>query len=66
MGNRSFLKANEDSIAEKYFGIWGILKMATVKSIEPKNNSFSINHIIRCRFKLLPLEFSKFLLVLIL
>ena len=31
------------------FDIWGILKMATVKSSEPPNNSFSIHHIIRCR-----------------
>ena len=30
------------SIAEKCFDIWGILKMATVKSVEPRNNSFSI------------------------
>ena len=54
------------SIAEKCFDIWGILKMASVKSVEPQNNSFSINHIIRCRSKLLPLGFSKFVLVLIL
>ena len=55
-----------ESIAEKCFDIWGILKMASVKSVEPQNNSFSINHIIRCRSKLLPLGFSKFVLVLIL
>ena len=54
------------SIAEKCFDIWGILKMATVKSAEPGNNSFSINHIIRYRSKLLPVGFSKFVLVLIL
>ena len=41
--------------------------MATVKSAEPKNNSFSINHIfIRYRSNLLSLGFLKFLLVLIL
>ena len=28
--------------------------MATVKSVEPGNKFFSINHIIRCRAKLLP------------
>ena len=55
-----------NSIAEKCFEIWGILKMASVKSVEPGNNSFSINHIITCRSKLLPLGFSKFALVLIL
>ena len=54
------------SIAEKCFDIWGILKMASVKSVEPQNNFFSINHIIRCRSKFLPLGFSKFVLVLIL
>ena len=54
------------STAENCFDIWGILKMATVKSVEPGNNSFSINHIIRCRSKLLPLGFLKFVLVLIL
>ena len=54
------------SIAENCFDIWGILKMASVKSVEPESNSFSINHIIRCRSKLLPLGFSKFVLVLIL
>ena len=37
------------SIAEKCFDILGILKIATVKSVEPGNNSFSINHIFRCR-----------------
>ena len=36
------------SIVEKCFDIWHILKMAPVKSGEPENNSFSINHIIRC------------------
>ena len=40
------------SIAEKCFDIWGILKMAPVKSVEPGNNSFSINHVIRYRFLL--------------
>ena len=55
-----------DSIFEKCFDILGILKMAPVKFVEPGNNSFSINHIIRCRFKFLPLGFSKFVLVLIL
>ena len=57
---------NAYSIAEKCFDIWGILKMASVKSLEPQNNSFSINHTIRCKSKLLPLGFSKFVLVLIL
>ena len=43
------------SIAEKCFDMfWGILKMASVKSVEPGNNCFSVNHIIRCRSKLLP------------
>ena len=54
------------SIAEKCFDIWGILKMASVKSVESSNNCFSVNHIIRCRSKFLPLGFSKFVLVLIL
>ena len=54
------------SIAEKCFDIWGILKMASVKSVEPGNNCFSVNHIIRCRSKPLLLGFSKFVLVLIL
>ena len=54
------------SRAEKCFDIWGILKMASVKSVEPRNNCFAINHIIRCRSKLLPLGFLKFVLVLIL
>ena len=40
--------------------------MASVKSVEPEDNSFSINRIIRRRSKLLPLGFSKFVLVLIL
>ena len=47
------------SIAEKCFDIWGILKMSSVKSVEPGNNCFSVNHTIRCRSKLLPLGFSK-------
>ena len=34
--------------------------MATVKFVEPGNYSFSINYIIRCRSKQLPLGFSKF------
>ena len=34
------------SIAEKCFNIWGILKMASVKSVESSNNCFSVNHII--------------------
>ena len=38
--------------------------MALVKSVEPGSNSFSINHIIRCRSELFPLGFSKFVLVL--
>ena len=53
-------------MAEKCFDIWRVLKMATVKSVEPGNNSFSINYIIICRSKLLPSGFSKFVLVLIL
>ena len=47
------------SIAEKYFDIWVILNIATVKSVEPGDNSFSINRIVRCRSKLLPLGFLK-------
>ena len=54
------------SIAEKCFDNWGILKMASVKSVESGNNCVSINHIIRCSSKFLPLGFSKFVLVLIL
>ena len=54
------------SIAEKCFDIWGILKMVSVKSVESGNKCFSVNHIIRCRSKFLPLGFSKFVLVLIL
>ena len=54
------------SIAKKCFDICCILKMATVKSVEPGNNYFSINHIIRCRSKLLPLGFPKVVLILIL
>ena len=67
-----FMQALQDlfslvhSIAEKSFDIWGISKMATVKSVEPGNNSFSINHVIKCRSGLLLLGFSKCLLVLIL
>ena len=53
------------SIAEKCFDILEILKKATVKSLEPENNSFNTNHIIRCRSKLLLLEFSIFVMVLI-
>ena len=54
------------SIAEKCFDILGIFKMAIVKSVEVGSNSFSISHIIRCRSELLPLGFSRFVLVLIL
>ena len=54
------------SIAEKCFDIWGILKMASVKSVQFGNNCFRVNHISRYRSKLLQLEFSKFVLVLIL
>ena len=54
------------SIAEKCFDIWGILKMVSLKSVESGNNCFSINHIIRCRSKFLPLGFSNFVLFLIL
>ena len=57
---------NNTSIAEKCFDIWGILKMASVKSVGTGNNCFSVNHIIRCRSKFLPLGFSKCVLVLIL
>ena len=60
------LKKLYASIAEKCFDIWGILKMVSVKSVESGNNCFSVNHIIRCRSKFLPLGFSKFVLVLIL
>ena len=52
--------------SRKYFDIWGILKVASVKFVEPGNNSFSIIQIIRCRSKLLLLGFSKFVLALIL
>ena len=55
-----------NSIAEKCFDIWGILKMVSVKSVESSNKCFSVNHIIRCRSKFLLLGFSKFVLVLIL
>ena len=48
--------AQQSSIAKKCFDIWVILKMATVKSLEPRNNSLRINHIIRCRSK--PLLFT--------
>ena len=60
------IKTDRVSIAEKCFDIWGILKMASVKSVSSGNNCFSVNHIIRCRSKFLPLGFSKFVLVLIL
>ena len=40
--------------------------MATVKSVEHGDNSFSVDHIIRCRSELLPLGFLKFVLALIL
>ena len=55
-----------DSTTEKCFDIWGILKMAPVKFVEPRNISLSINHIIRCGPKLLPSGFLKFVLVPIL
>ena len=58
--------AQQSSIAKKCFDIRVILKMATVKSFEPRNNSLRINHIIRCRSKPLLLGFLKFVLVLIL
>ena len=54
------------STAEKCYDIWSILKMASVKSFEPWNNCFRVNHNTRCRYKLLPLGFSKSVLVLIL
>ena len=57
---------NQRSIAERCLDNWDILQMATVKSVEPGNNSFSINHITKCIFKLLSLGFSKLVLVLIL
>ena len=63
-GQNSVWNSMEHS--RKMFDIWGILKMATVKSVESGNNSFSINHIIRCRSELLPLGFPRFVLVLIL
>ena len=40
-----------------------LAKMATVKSAEPGNNSFGINHIIRYRSKLSQLGFSNVFLV---
>ena len=56
----------QESITEKCFDFWCILKMASVKSVYLGNNFFMINHIIRCRSKLLPLGFFlKFALVLI-
>ena len=54
------------SIAEKCFDIWGILKMTSVKSVEPGNNCFRADHNIWCISKLLLLGFSKSALVLIL
>ena len=39
--------------------------MASVKSVEPGNNCFSVNHNIRYRSKLSPLGISKSVLVLI-
>ena len=56
--------AQQSSIAKKCFDIWVILKMATVKSLEPRNNSLRINHMIRSKPSLL--GFLKFVLVLIL
>ena len=52
--------------SRKCFDIPSSLKMASVKAVEPGNNSFGINHIIRCRSKLFSLGFLKFVLVLIL
>ena len=66
LGDSLLKQVIPESIAEKCFDIWGILKMASVKSVESGNNCFSVNHIIRCRSKFLPLGFSKFVLVLIL
>ena len=40
--------------------------MTSVKSVEPGNNCFRTDHNIRCKSKLLPLGFSKSVLVLIL
>ena len=57
---------NSQSMAKKWFDIWGILKMTSVKSVEPENNCFSVNHNIRRRSKLLLSRFLKFVLVLIL
>ena len=53
------------SIAEKCFNIWAIMKMASENSVKLGNNVFWINRIITFRSKLLPLRFSKFVLVLI-
>ena len=53
------------SIVEKCFDIWGILNVVSIKSVEPRNNSFDINHIIRFGSKLLPLGFKKVFLFLI-
>ena len=52
MCNGSFMVPLQ-SITEKYFEFWGVLKMATVKSVQLGNIFFMINHIIRCRSKLL-------------
>ena len=64
--NESTYEGDCISIAEKCFDIWGILKMTSVKSVEPGNNCFRADHNNRCRSKLLPLGFSKSVLVLIL
>ena len=42
------LNSHLKNIAKKCFDIWGILKMASVKSVEPGNHCFSVNNIIRC------------------
>ena len=56
----------EPSVEGKYFDIGGILKMPTVESVEPGDNSFNINQTIRCRYKFAPLGLLKFGLVVIL
>ena len=57
---------NAPSIAETCIHFGGILKIASVKSVQLGNKFFLINRIIRCIAKLLPLGFLKFALVLIL
>ena len=48
------------SIAEECFDFRGLLKMASVKSVQLGNIFFLINHIIKCIPKLLPRYFRNF------